>query len=214
VPCSYTQEQLREAVAVSRTMRQVLLRLGLVPSGGNYETVRDQMRRLGISGEHLSRHTLNRHGDADIARLVAASHSYAEVFRRLGLSPTGWDYRALRRWILSLGLDTSHFVGSAWRRGVPGSLRPRRPIAEYLVEGRLVPTSLLRCRLLEEGVFDQLCQRCGRREWNGQPIPLELDHLNGDRTDNRLKNLRVLCPNCHAQTDTYRGRNIGRGAYV
>ena len=50
---------------------------------------------------------------------------------------------------------------------------------------------------------------CHLASWNGRPIPLELDHVNGRRTDNRLDNLRILCPNCHAQTDTYRGRNIG-----
>jgi 5-methylcytosine-specific restriction endonuclease McrA len=51
---------------------------------------------------------------------------------------------------------------------------------------------------------------CDRERWNGLPIPLELDHVNGMRSDNRLSNLRILCPNCHAQTPNYRGRNIGK----
>ncbi|MEA3056309.1 MAG: hypothetical protein QOD30_1741 [Actinomycetota bacterium] len=54
------------------------------------------------------------------------------------------------------------------------------------------------------------CQHCGRAQWRCRPIPLELDHVNGDPTDNRFENLRVLCPNCHALTDTYCGRNRGR----
>jgi 5-methylcytosine-specific restriction endonuclease McrA len=66
--------------------------------------------------------------------------------------------------------------------------------------------------LIDEGVLFPECAICQRCEWNGLPIALELDHVNGDRTDNRLANLRLLCPNCHAQTDTYRGRNIGRAA--
>lgn len=53
-------------------------------------------------------------------------------------------------------------------------------------------------------------ERCGISEWNGVPAPLQLDHVNGDRRDNRLENLRILCPNCHAQTDTWCGRNMGR----
>lgn len=68
----------------------------------------------------------------------------------------------------------------------------------------------LKRRLLEEGVKTARCEGCGGDEWRGAPIPLELDHINGDRRDHRLENLRLLCPNCHAQTPTYRGRNIGR----
>jgi 5-methylcytosine-specific restriction endonuclease McrA len=76
------------------------------------------------------------------------------------------------------------------------------------VEGALVKTSHLRRRLIAEGVERRRCEICGSESWNGRPIPLELDHVNGRRDDNRLENLRLVCPNCHAQTPTYRGRNI------
>jgi len=65
-------------------------------------------------------------------------------------------------------------------------------------------------RLWREGVLPQQCQVCGLTEWLGKVAPLQLDYLNGDRRDNRLGNLRILCPNCHAQTDTWTGRNRGR----
>ena len=74
-------------------------------------------------------------------------------------------------------------------------------------------TSVLRKRLIEEQLKPNRCERCLLGVWNGRPIPLELDHINGKRDDNRLTNLRILCPNCHAQTDTYRGKDIGTVAY-
>jgi 5-methylcytosine-specific restriction endonuclease McrA len=75
--------------------------------------------------------------------------------------------------------------------------------------GSLTRTSKLKMRLFAAGLKAKKCEVCNREKWNGGPIPLELDHINGRREDNRLENLRIVCPNCHAQTDTYRGRNIG-----
>lgn len=131
--------------------------------------------------------------------------------RRLGIRPGGRAHHAVRRRIDELGLSTEHMTGQGWARGLhnPGG-RAREPLDRLLVRGRHVQTARLRQRMIDEGVFAHRCAACGRTTWQGQPIPLELDHINGDRRDNRKDNLRLLCPNCHARTETYRGRNIGR----
>jgi hypothetical protein len=108
-----------------------------------------------------------------------------------------------------LGLEASHFMGQGWRKGSRLPVVPARPLEKVLVTGTLVKTSQLRERLIRTRLKAERCEMCGKERWNGRPIPLELDHVNGKRDDNRLSNLRLLCPNCHAQTDNYRGRNIG-----
>ncbi len=80
-----------------------------------------------------------------------------------------------------------------------------------LVENSSYKSSGLKKRLVREGVLEDLCKSCGLGPvWNGRPITLQLDHRNGVSNDHRLENLRILCPNCHSQTDTWTGRNIGR----
>jgi Zn finger protein HypA/HybF involved in hydrogenase expression len=69
-------------------------------------------------------------------------------------------------------------------------------------------TNKLRIRLIKEGIKQHECESCGIKDWMNNPISLELDHIDGDRTNHRLENLRILCPNCHSQTSTYRGKNI------
>ena len=148
--------------------------------------------------------------DWDLVIAVAESHSIAEVCRQLGIKAIGGNYRTVRTHIQRLQLDISHFRGMGWRRGNQLPVTPPRPLSEILVEGSHYSSARLRKRLLAEGLFRHQCSICRRDEWNGLPISLELDHVNGRPDDNRLSNLRLLCPNCHAQTETYRGRNIGR----
>jgi 5-methylcytosine-specific restriction endonuclease McrA len=85
-----------------------------------------------------------------------------------------------------------------------------RPASDYLQRnGARIESHRLKRKLLDEGIFDPECATCGGTTWQGVPIPLELEHKNGNRNDNRLENLELLSPNCHALTPTYRGRNIG-----
>jgi hypothetical protein len=219
-PRRYTDQQLEHAVAAHDNMHGVLKALGLVPRGGNYESVRHHITRLGIHAPHLEAYRRSRGSallqisDHQIQAAIPVSRSFAELARNIGIHSQGRVQARLKARVLSLGYDTSHFTGAAWRRGATTPMVPPAPLEHFLVEGRFAQTSNLKRRLIQAGLREERCEICSNTSWNGAPIPLELDHINGRRIDNRLENLRLLCPNCHAQTDTYRGRNIGNTAGI
>lgn len=132
----------------------------------------------------------------------------AAALRKLGLVAKGGNYGTLRRAIERLDLDVSHMTGQAGNKGK--KFGPKRPLSDYLGNRQEIQSYKLKNRLLLEGIMKPQCVKCRRKTWNRSPIPLELDHVNGNNADNRLGNLRLLCPNCHAQTPTYRGKNAGR----
>lgn len=152
----------------------------------------------------------------ELAEAVAASRSYREVLIRLRLAASGGgSYATVQRRIASLGLDTSHFLGQGWNLGnASGTLvRRRRHLSEILVEhSDYESTSRLKSRLLRGGLLLDRCAVCGLEpRWNGRPLVLRLDHINGVRTDNRIENLRLVCPNCDSQLPTFAGRNARKG---
>ena len=141
----------------------------------------------------------------EIYDIIKKSTSIAQVLNELGLKPAGGNYRTFDRFVKKNNIDTSHFTGQLWSKGK--QLPPKKDLEEYLCEGIKITSHRLKQRLIRENIFEHKCYICNLDEWMGKPIPLELDHINGDHDDNRLENLRIICPNCHAQTDNYRAKN-------
>jgi hypothetical protein len=153
-----------------------------------------------------------KHTDEDLKAAVAASVSVNEVLRRLGVKSLCGNWRTTKRRITRLGLDTTHFLGKAARKARPSVREPKTPLSAILVSGSDYGggTYRLKQRLLAAGMLKTACACCGLGStWNGLPLVLALDHINGDRFDNRIDNLRLLCPNCHSQQDTFSGKNAG-----
>ena len=148
--------------------------------------------------------SVRRYDDDALIAAVLSSTSIAGVLRQLGIRQAGGSHHHVSNRIKRLEIDTSHFTGQAHNRGTH---RPRLKPYEVLV---LLPanaprrkTYLLRRALIELGI-PLVCAGCSTgAEWNGHPLTLEIDHLNGSAFDCRRENLRFLCPNCHSQTPNY-----------
>jgi len=151
-PRKWTEEQLREAVKNSRSIRQTLHYLGLKEAGGNYFQIK----------------------------------KYLDFYK----------------------IDYSHFTGPGWSKGLKGIGRPRIALKDILVENSNYQSFKLKKRLFAAQLKTPKCEECGWAETTKDGrIPLELDHINGNVHDNRLENIRILCPNCHSLKPTHRGLN-------
>lgn len=140
---------------------------------------------------------------------VKTSRSYRQVISKLNLREAGGNYEQIKKYIKELGLNIDHFLGEAWNKGNSGYFRPFIPIEDILVKGNNYQSYKLKKRLFRDRLKVEACELCGwaKSSVDGR-IPVELDHINGDRHDNRLENLRILCPNCHSLQSTHRGKNI------
>jgi DNA-binding CsgD family transcriptional regulator len=170
-----------------------------------------------------------------VSRLIDEGVSHAEIARRLGITKAtvsyhagrlgaSMDERAGRRYdwtAVQRYYDEGHsirdcmrrfgFSASSWsdavKRGALVSRPSATPLVELLVAGTYRGRHNLKHRLIKAGLKSGRCEHCGLDTWRGAPLNVELHHMNGDRLDNRLENLELLCPNCHSQTNTHSRRN-------
>lgn len=144
--------------------------------------------------------------DEQLIEAVKTSKTKAEVLSKLGLKQGG-SYNMLKNHFNRLCLDTSHFLhGKELMDHIRSQKKPPRP----LTTGEYRYTHNLKLRLIKAGILEAKCyeQDCGISTWKGKQLSLHLDHINGNNTDNRIENLRLLCPNCHSLTPTYCGKNV------
>lgn len=270
-PRTWTDEQLREAVAASTSYKQVKERLGLSITGENHYDLKARVHALGLDTSHFAQKGAStrmwteeelrlavagagtrvevlerlrapvqskyfKRLDRDLQKLelvsqltgrtrgrrrrwtdeqlrvaVAGARGVSGAIRALGLIPAGGNYDQIQRRIRELALDTTHFQGSGWSRGQKLDFKPKLPLTLMLVANRWTNSQKLKERLIREGLKKPACEICGwaQRSPDGR-LPIELDHINGDKNDNRLENLRILCPNCHSLQPTHRGSNQRR----
>lgn len=138
---------------------------------------------------------------------VKNSFSFRQVLVKLNLREAGGNYEQIKKYVKEYRLNIKHFKGRGWNLGMRGTGKPIIPLNKILVKGSSFQSFKLKKRLFAANLKPQYCEECRwAKKSEGGYLPLELDHINGDRHDNRLENLRVLCPNCHSLKPTHRGR--------
>lgn len=144
----------------------------------------------------------------DLLSLVKKSFSYKEVLNYFGLENKGNNFKTLRNRMLEDKIDYSHFKN---RIEYLTSFQAPTPIENFLIENSSTNRTNLKKRLLKTNILKNECYICGQLPiWNNKPLSLQLDHINGISNDNRIENLRILCPHCHSQTENFAGKNKRR----
>ena len=143
---------------------------------------------------------MNWNNEQLIREVVAESKTYSETLRKLGLNPFGSNPKTLKKYINKYNIDISHFNAKEVMLPKP------RVFASELFSRKTATASLRRC-ILRENLLEYKCAICGISHWQNQKLSLNLDHIDGDRSNNKLENLRWLCPNCDSLQKTYKGKN-------
>lgn len=138
----------------------------------------------------------------EIKDIIKECNSYKEFLYKIGYVSSGNAYKHTQKYLDSIGIDYSNLRKNNWSN-------KEKSIDEVLINGINFCNKSLKAKILKYKILKYECIICDNKgEWMGIPISLHLDHINGDSKDNRIENLRFLCPNCHSQTETYSGKNL------
>lgn len=131
-----------------------------------------------------------------------------DLCHKMGIENVGGeDYKEVKDLAKELGIELKF----SYKRSALANYHAKMNINDVLVENSTYKNAtVLKKRLFAEGLKEQKCEKCGIIDWQGEPISLQIHHINGVHNDNRLENIQILCPNCHSQTDTYSGKNANK----
>ena len=138
----------------------------------------------------------------EIEQWIAEGKTKAQMARELGCNP-----KTINPVLKKLGLE---YAGNQGCKGLSKPNGRELSLLEYLEKSIDIQSNKVRKKLLDEGYKEHKCECCGLTEWLGEPIPLELHHKDGNYFHNELDNFQLLCPNCHAKTSSYRGKNCSK----
>lgn len=196
----YTKEFLEPIVAASRSKKDLLNKLNLK----SYSMIGSFIRLYNLNTSHFEKTRSLKYTKEFLEPIVASARSKTDLMKKLGMRYVGGNYNTVNRYIVRYDLDISHFIHECEFT----KKQIKIPTEQLLTENSNFSRTKLKERLYKEGLKERKCEICGQtEEWNGGHMSLILDHINGVYNDNRIENLRIVCPNCNATLDTHCGKN-------
>jgi transposase len=210
----FTADELQELVNQSHSWDNVLQKCGLKTMTPHLQCM---LTHFNIQCEHLNDHfdglhtKFNKKSKEELLEIIQNSSTWKEVMTKLNYHTDHFVPQLCKK-LDKLQISYEHIIGLVFLQRTKTfgiSKKHQYTLDEILVENSSYSTMprLLK-RLKNERGWEHKCSVCQLTEWNAKPIPLEIDHINGVHSDNRIENIRAICPNCHAQTDNYKGKNM------
>jgi Zn finger protein HypA/HybF involved in hydrogenase expression len=144
-----------------------------------------------------------------LCEIVKSKNTITDILKHFGILNRGGNFKTLKRRLQSEDIDFSHITLGIGNRKGKNQSNKKIPLSDILVENSSYDKNHLKHRLIDEGILENKCKECGlEKEWNNKKISLQIDHINGNVKDHRIENLRIICPNCHSQTENFAGKKL------